>query len=339
MKYMISRIKQRSWLCVGALGCVLAVPDLGCSHILGVSGEYGDEPQNPPIVLNDDPRVNSPSDAGLSDRGAGHNEADDVSRGEPADDPTADAQPPAVPDSGDTTRDGQLDDEPSTPPHPMPIHRYSFTSMIKVNLETQVPDLVGTANAVFVGPLLAAQGLGIVNLDHQYMQLPQGMISSLSSVTIMAWITWRGVAEEERVFDFGYAEDLLANDNNTSYLALATEGKSDKGPFAALTKAGPDAQISIEGTDDFPRGTEQLVTVVVDEARSKLRLYMNQNEVESKAITTKLSEIRDERNYLGKAQKVGTHDFKGSFNEFRIYDKALTASQIAELAKLGPDTL
>ncbi len=217
----------------------------------------------------------------------------------------------------------------------MPTHRYSFSCIVTNGLEKQVQDLVGNANARLMGGLIGVQGIGVINLEHHYLQLPRGIISSLASTTIMAWITWRGVAEEQSVFDFGNGK---LHPDSMTYFALATGDKNGKGPFAAITKSGPDAEGSITLPDNFPRATEQLLAVVVDEPQGKLLLYMNDKMIGAKPITTKLREIRDERNYLAKGQK-GAHTFRGSYNEFRIYDQALTLTQIAELYKKGPDVL
>jgi hypothetical protein len=53
--------------------------------------------------------------------------------------------------------------------------------------------------------------------------------------------------------------------------------------------------------------------------------------------TLKLSHLNDVNNWLGRSNWTGDANFGGSFNEFRIYDHALTAADVGKSAFFGPN--
>ena len=87
------------------------------------------------------------------------------------------------------------------------LHRYSFDGT-----GANVTDSVGNATGNLVnGALLDGSGVLTLPGEHdgqpdQYLNLPNGLISPLSEVTIVAWTTWTGGAGYQRVFDFGISD-------------------------------------------------------------------------------------------------------------------------------------
>ena len=68
------------------------------------------------------------------------------------------------------------------------------------------------------------------------------------------------------------------------------------------------------------------------------RLYVNGQRVASGAATIPLNTINDINNWLGRSQWNDPF-FTGQYNEFRIYEGALTEEQVAAQCGAGPDTL
>jgi hypothetical protein len=68
-----------------------------------------------------------------------------------------------------------------------------------------------------------------------------------------------------------------------------------------------------------------------------LRLYLDGDEAGSKALSGSLSGIHDINNWLGRSQYSSDADFGGTLYEFRVYNAALTAGQIALSYGDGPD--
>src|SRR5215470_4073115 len=91
------------------------------------------------------------------------------------------------------------------PAHAALIHRYSFT--------TDASDSVGTANGTnLVNTAQHPAAVPVVYTNSQvymdgsggYVQLPGGLISSLTNMSIEVWCTWSGVGNDwQRLFDFG----------------------------------------------------------------------------------------------------------------------------------------
>jgi hypothetical protein len=52
-----------------------------------------------------------------------------------------------------------------------------------------------------------------------------------------------------------------------------------------------------------------------------------------------LANLNDVNNWLGRSNWTADSNFGGSFNEFRIYDHALSASEVGQNSVVGPDTL
>jgi hypothetical protein len=55
------------------------------------------------------------------------------------------------------------------------------------------------------------------------------------------------------------------------------------------------------------------------------------------SFTGQLSQISDVNNWLGRSQYSNDPELNATFDEFRIYDVALTAAQIQTSATAGPD--
>jgi hypothetical protein len=79
------------------------------------------------------------------------------------------------------------------------LHRYSF--------ENDVKDLVGTAHGTLMAGASIANGALVLSggQNGQYLDLPNGLISTLTNATLEAWVTWTGTAggDWQRIFDFG----------------------------------------------------------------------------------------------------------------------------------------
>lgn len=83
---------------------------------------------------------------------------------------------------------------------PLLSHRYRFDGSGAV-----ASDTVGSADGQVINTSLT--GDGVLHLaggtTNQYVSLPAGIVSSLSNVTIEAWMTWHGGNPWQRLFDFG----------------------------------------------------------------------------------------------------------------------------------------
>jgi hypothetical protein len=114
---------------------------------------------------------------------------------------------------------------------------------------------------------------------------------------------------------------------------------------AAITLSSAAGEDLIEGTAALPSTTMTHVAVVIDGAAQNMRLYQ-QGAVQPSGSTgvairppTALSTLDDVNNWLGRSQYASDQEFAGTIHEFRIYSKALSASELNTNFMLGPDML
>ena len=210
-------------------------------------------------------------------------------------------------------------------------HRYAFDGTGSLAV-----DDVGGADGAIINSVLTGSGeLALDRALEEYVELPNGIISVLSSATFEAWVVWDMPEADqfwERIFDFGVStagEDQ--RESGESYLFLAPAQFR-----TAFRNLAIPAEILIDARDAFPIGVSAHVAVVVDAAAGELRLYLNAIEEGRVALTQPLSSIQDVNNWLGRSQFARDTRFGGAFQEFRIYDAALSAAELEASLALGP---
>ena len=187
------------------------------------------------------------------------------------------------------------------------------------NTSNSVTSLHGTAS----GSPTYLTGLNgqAINLDgtNQYVMLPAG-IANLNDFTIATRVYWRGTgALYQRIFDFG--------NNTTQYMFLTPSSASSTLRFA-ITSTGNGAEQRIE-TSQLP--SNQWVHVALTLTTNTCKLYVNGALASSAAMTLKPSSFSPALNYLGKSQFAGDPYFAGRYDDFQIYNRALTDFEIANL--------
>lgn len=233
------------------------------------------------------------------------------------------------------------------------VHRYSFSEAAG---SVSVADSVGGANGTLMNASVTSDftGDGRLNLaggawdavpPGAYVNLPNGLVSSLTSMTIETWFNWAGPAGSawQRVFDIGrnsafdvdgnFIEDQFANPG-VSYTYLSPRSGSNTLRFAI--KEGEGAESPVLDAAPITPGTDVCVTVVYDTAAGAARLYLNGQRVASGPITLPLSVIEDLNVYLGRSNWTDTF-FAGQFDEFRIYTGTMLDDEVLASFNAGPD--
>jgi len=215
------------------------------------------------------------------------------------------------------------------------LHRYSFEGE-----GSRVTDSIGGAHGSLLGGA-ALDGAGHVTLDgtDDYVNLPNGLLSGLTDATLVTWLAWNGGRHcWQRVFDFGSSDAGEDNvgDATSSLFATPLRCPGDGPATAFETSAGILA--SVDSDAPFPVLNVALLAVVVDSKAQELRLYAaGQPLGTGKAVT--LAQLSDENNWLGRSQWVQDPYLRGTYDEFRIYDVALSNAELAALEAAGPDAL
>jgi len=197
---------------------------------------------------------------------------------------------------------------------------------------------------------VAHSGSGKISLSgvDQYVDLPNGLVSSLQSATFEIWVNWRGnsassSAEWQGLFDFGSsgAEGTQSNAAHSRIYVTAKSSLSGR-LRAGYTLTDYNHEIAIDATRVLPASADpakgtQVVLVVNGETHS-LAIYIDGTpEGTVSSSTVSLDAITDINNWLGRSQFGGDAEFGGTLHEFRIYDQALSATAITRSFHLGPD--
>ncbi len=209
------------------------------------------------------------------------------------------------------------------------IHRYSFTA--------DASDSVGTANGTLVGSPTFSGGAMVLNGINQYVSLPANLFSGMTAVTIETWATFGAITNNSFLFGFGNTD---ASGNGEDYIFSTPHGGG--GTRAAITGVDPgyngEQQALTATTLDYQ--TNVMITTVFNPPAGFIGLYLNGVLVASNsAVTTALSAVSDVHSYLGHSLYTADPYLKGSISEFRVFNGAVSGSQIALDAGGGPDTL
>ena len=214
-------------------------------------------------------------------------------------------------------------------------HRWRFNGS-----GNTVRDEQGNAVGTIQNATLSGQGsLELAGgTSNQHVDLPNGLISGFTSITVEAWVTWTGTDSWQRIFDFGDSTTGIEGepDGGASYLMLSTR-VNDRTLGAGFATDGPLTAVVVESTKALTANAVHHVAVVVDDANDQMRLYLDGKLVGAGLVTTPLSSIRDVNNWLGRSQYKIDQGFTGSFHELRIYEAALSDAQVMLSFSSGTD--
>lgn len=216
-------------------------------------------------------------------------------------------------------------------------HRYSFSE----SSGTVAKDSVGTADGTLVGAATLGGGKAILDGTDGYINLPNGIVSSLGdNGSIEAWFTYDGGPNWARIFDFGSQTDGEdGTGNGLDYLFYTAKTAQGFGRlFVNFPNEGDSTVLSAPGST--PVGQEFHLAITYSSTGSTTRIYTNGTQVAVGPATKKLSQLTtDVNNWLGKSQFPSDPNIAGKYNEFRIYQGAMTPAQVAASFAAGPDNL
>jgi hypothetical protein len=217
-------------------------------------------------------------------------------------------------------------------------HRYEFSGRWG---RTNLADLAGNApGSVYGGAVLTNTTMLYLDGSNDYVDLPDGILSSLAEVTIETWVTGFSLNGKwwPRVFDFGsgvgkyfFLAPSVQNDNLGTNIQFIRFGFATNGIVTEVPR--------LTAKPWMVDGYETHLAVTYSPTQNISRLYVNGVLADSGLARYPLSVLVDTNNWLGRSQFQLDAYFQGVFDEFRIYRTALEPAQIAASYALGPEVI
>jgi hypothetical protein len=164
-------------------------------------------------------------------------------------------------------------------------------------------------------------GVRLTPGDKAFINLPKGIVSKLGQVTIATWVKVNADTAFQRIFDFG------SDTNNFMYLT----NSGDTGVRFRIASSNGKSQ-AVEAAKPLPLRTWTHVALTL--GNDGISLFVDGDQVAQQApAALRASDLGDtSNNYLGRSQFSQDPYLDGSLDEFRIYDRVLNGSEIADLA-------
>ena len=216
------------------------------------------------------------------------------------------------------------------------IRRYSFN-------KGRAQDTIGNVHGTLKGAATATNGkLALTGAPGSYLQLPSWQANSTGlfpkdarALTLEVWFTTQ-VGGWNRVFDFG----SFANGDGHSYVCLATQGS-----LIMVKDRDAGGQEKIIHLPPIANGRLHQVVTVLEQVGGDLKMTGYLDGVTQGSVTLEkasldaiLNDIHSEsvqQNALGKSQFKLDPFFVGSIDDFKVYNVALSAEEVAR-TYLGP---
>lgn len=254
------------------------------------------------------------------------------------------------------------------------VHKYTFNNgnandSVGTAHGTIIDPGAVTANFTSSGQLnLSGNGGNPSNniTNDAYVNLPNGIINAAANSGTSGAISfefWATVSQQrtwQRLGDFGKgtgAEDVSSDGLGGDYMLISpNSGRATNGlEITNHVAAGAEPNLGLTGP--FPLNVQQHVVAVYDKNNTNaganpggtMSLYLNGvailpggvGSIGTGAIDPafNLNAINDVNNWLGRSQWGGDPLFDGLYNEFRIYDHALTAPEVTASFTTGEDKI
>jgi hypothetical protein len=163
------------------------------------------------------------------------------------------------------------------------------------------------------------------NGSSTYVALPLGpLMPTLSNATVATHVNFNGgTGSWQRVFDFGA--------DSTVYMFLSPRQSTSGAMRFAIRTAAAGEQI-VDSPAAVSLGWHHMA-VSIDSTTMRMKLYLDGEQVGEAATTLLPKDLGNTtQNWLGRSQYTADAYFSGMLDEFRIYNRVLSAAEVRYLA-------
>jgi alpha-L-arabinofuranosidase len=211
------------------------------------------------------------------------------------------------------------------------VHRYSFSETSGTNVADSIggPAWNGTLPR---GGTFASGQLTLSSNSQQYVQLPAGILSNYTAVTIETWATF---PDQLPVYCFFFGFGNTNGSSGMNYIFCAPQGGR-----IAITATNYTGEQNAYGNFDFSFHPNFHVAAVFNPPLGYIALYTNGVLAGiNNSVTVPFNSVNDVCSYIGRSLYSADPYSDFTLDEFRIYNGALTVNEIAATQVLGPDQL
>ncbi len=215
---------------------------------------------------------------------------------------------------------------------PALAHRYSFS---ETSGTTTADSIGGSAwnGTLPRGGTFSGGQLTLASNLQQYVQLPAGILSNYTAVTIDAWASFGPLPSACFFFGFG---NIIGSSGEQYIFAQPLNGRI---AITATNYAG-EQNTSPNPSGSWAGQTNLHITAVFNPPLGYLALYTNGVLAAiNTAVTIPFTSVNNLYSYIGRSLYSGDSYFTVSLDEFRIYNGALSAADIAASQVLGSGAL
>jgi len=158
-----------------------------------------------------------------------------------------------------------------------------------------------------------------------FVTLPIGILSGACEATVATWVYVNKAVDWQRIWDFG------TDDSVYMFLTPSGSGTAAKLRFGISVQGNDSGEQIVDGQAALPTGIWTHVAVVLGSAGALL--YVDGVEVgRSSSVTLRPADLGGMPvNYIGRSHFSWDPSFDGSVDDFRIYNRALSLTEIQAL--------
>lgn len=215
------------------------------------------------------------------------------------------------------------------------VHRYSFSESSGTNAADSIGGAAWNGTLPNSGTWLGGQLALVANATKslsQYLQLPAGILSNYTQVTIESWATF---PDQLPVNCFFFGFGTFSGGTGYNYIFCAPRAGR-----AAITSGNNTAEQNAYTGVDFSYHTNFHLAFVFNPPAGYLAIYTNGILAAiNNSLTIGFNSVSNVYSWIGRSLYSGDPYPDFTLAEFRIYSGALSASEIAATDALGPNQL